>query len=248
MSSCTICPRDAPDGHHTCPLHADELRAWLAELPHQTLLLHDFLQPGTTPSAGRIGGTGRATAPVPVDLRVLTLLGPGHPLPPPDPHGDGDGTPVPIRALLYGWADYIASEHPAATRDQHGTTHIWPCDGAHPTHGATITGWCTWLTAYLPYAITRPWIRDFHHQLGDLLAVIRNLTHAVPRRHPQAAPCPNCEAFALTRTDGRWGVTCEACGHHLEPDAYDTHAAAVLADQQHLTTARLIVTHARDPV
>lgn len=227
MTVCSICPRTAPDGHHACPLHAGELHAWLAELPQQTRLLGDFLTPSTSPPAGRLGGAGRAHAPVPVDIRVLNLLGPGHHVSPEDPYGDGDGTAVPIGALVRGWADYIATEHQAVTRDQYGTAHHRQCNGASPRHGTTVTGWCAWLTAYLPYAITQPWVGELHHQLGDLLAVIRDLTHAVPRTHRQIASCPKCEAFALVRTDGLWGITCEACGHHLEPAEYDQHAAAL---------------------
>ena len=33
--------------------------------------------------------------------------------------------------------------------------------------------------------------------------------------------------WALVQTDGRWGITCEDCGHHLEPDDYAQHVAAV---------------------
>jgi hypothetical protein len=222
VSSCAICPRTAEDGQHACPRCAAELHAWLAELPRQARLLEAFIAPAGRPAAGRVGGTGRAHAPAPVDLRVLALLGPGHA----DP-GTADEQPdtIPIRAFLDAWAGLIAYHYPSVHRDPYGTAHTRPCSHAQPTHGATIIGWCTWLTAYLPYALTHPWIGDLHRQLGDLLARIRDLTHAVPHRHPQAAPCPECDAFALTATDGQWGITCSACGHHLEPEAYDQHAA-----------------------
>ncbi|MDX3035321.1 hypothetical protein PV515_47035, partial [Streptomyces scabiei] len=61
---------------HLCPHHTAELRAWLAELPALVADLAEFVEPGGQPHTGRLGGTGRAHAPVPVDLRVLTLLGP----------------------------------------------------------------------------------------------------------------------------------------------------------------------------
>ncbi|HET9381309.1 MAG TPA: hypothetical protein VFP69_10820 [Streptomyces sp.] len=217
---CGICPRTAETGLHACPRHAAELRAWLTELPAQAQLLREFLTPSTSPAQGHRGG-GRAHAPVPVDLRVLTLLGPGHV----DPRSaDDDGT-VPILAFLGGWAGHIAYTHPAAARDPHGTTHVQPCDQAWPRQGETIAGWCTWLTRYLPYALTHPWVGELHRQLGDLIARIRDLTHATPHTHRKTAPCPQCTAFALVAVDGQWGITCEACGHHLDPDAYAQHAA-----------------------
>ncbi|MFF8980201.1 hypothetical protein ACF08A_25740 [Streptomyces cellulosae] len=233
MSACAVCGRTAEDGLQACTRHTVEVRAWLAELPAQAeLLQREFLAPAGAPAQGRLGGTGRATAPVPVDLRVLTLLGPGHA----DVLGaDDDGT-VPVLALLAGWAGYLAYTYPAVTRDPYGTAHTRPCEAALPRHGRTITGWCQWLTAYLPYACTQPAFADLHHQLGGLLARVRDLTHAVPHRHPQGAPCPSCEAFALVAVDGQWGIVCEACGHHLEPDAYAAYAAAFLHTHQTTTT------------
>lgn len=228
MSDCTTCPRTAPDGTHACVTCTQELRGWLTELPQQLPLLRQALMPEGRPKQGRMGGTGSATAPVPLDLDVLVLLGPGQPVPPKDPYGDATG-PVPIGALVSGWAGFIAYEHPAAARDVHGTVHVQPCDGAHASRGGTVAGWCHWLTAYLPYAITRPWIRDLHRQLSDLIHRIRELTHAVAHRYRKDAPCPVCGAFTLAAVDGQWGISCEACGEHLEPEQYTAHARAVLA-------------------
>jgi hypothetical protein len=204
----------------------NQLRVWLADLPHQTLLLSAFLQPGSRPVSGRIGPAGRAHAPVPVDLRVLTLLGPGHAQPPSD-DPDAGGT-VPIRALLDGWAGRLAYDYPAVHRDPYGTAHTQPCEAYRTASGLTITGWCAFLTAYLPYALTRPWIGELHQQLGDLLARIYDFTHATPHTHHKTAPCPVCDTPALVAVDGRWEITCQACGHRLEPDAYDQHAADYL--------------------
>lgn len=225
MSSCAICPRTAPDHQHLCPGHAAELRAWLTELPGQALLLEAFVAQAGRPAAGRLGGTGRAHAPVPVDLRVLALLGPGHA----DP-GTADEQPdtIPIRPFLDAWAGHIAYTYPAAHRDPYGTAHTRPCQQAVPTHGPTISGWCAWLTAYLPYALTHPWIADLHRQLGDLIHRIRDLTHAIPHHHEKAAPCPACKLFALIAVDGQDDITCTACGHHLTTTDYDQHAATFL--------------------
>ncbi|MFE6282451.1 hypothetical protein [Streptomyces sp. NPDC057877] len=225
MGSCAICPRTAADGVHACPVHAEELRAWLAELPYQARFLEEFIEPAGRPTAGRIGGTGRAHAPVPVDLRVLVLLGPGRL--DAAPGSDDDGTP-PILAVLGAWAGHIAYHYPAVGYDRYGTARSQPCEQAWPSYGETITGWCAWLTAYLPFALTLPLVADLHRQLGNLIHRIRDLTHAVPHRHPQAAPCPRCDAHALVAVDGQHGITCTACGNRLERDEYDQHAAAFL--------------------
>ena len=231
MSTCAVCRRATEAGLHACPRHTAELRAWLAELPEQARLLQQFLSPAGAPAAGRLGGTGRATAPVPVDLRVLTLLGPGHV----DPrHVDDDGT-VPILAWLGGWAGHIAYTQPSTTRDPHGTAHVRPCEQAWPRHGETVTGWCIWLTRYLPYALAHPWVGDLHRQLGDLIARIRDLTHATPHEHHKAAPCPHCGTFDLVAIDGQWDITCETCGHHLTPEAYAEHRTDFLQAHQAAT-------------
>jgi len=229
VSRCTVCPRTAPDGQHLCLLHSHELRGWLAELPRQARLLEQFVAPSARPAEGRIGGTGRADAPIPVDLRVLVLLGPGRF--DPVPGTDDDGT-APIAAVLGAWAGHITYHYPAAARDRHGVARTQPCEQAAPRHGETITGWCYWLLAYLPFALTLPIAADMHRQVDDLISTVRSLTHAAPRSHPQGAPCPECDAFALVRTDGQWEITCRFCGHHLEPDAYDLHAARFLQAHQ----------------
>lgn len=234
MIRCARCPRTAPDEQHLCLVHASELLGWLTELPRQAQLLRQFLSPSGGPARGRSGG--RAHAPIPVDLRVLTLLGPGHLDPPPGTPAEDD---VPILARLGGWAGYIAYTYPALgwhpARDPTATLYVGACEQALPRHGPTIAGWCAWLTAYLPYALTQPWIGDLHRQLGDLIARIRDLTHAVPHKHPQGAPCPDCQAFALVAIDGQWGIVCEACGHHLTPEAYAEHRTDFLQAHQAAT-------------
>ncbi|MFF7521233.1 hypothetical protein [Streptomyces pseudovenezuelae] len=228
MTTCPICPRPAPDGQHLCQIHSAELRSWLSELPHQARLLAEFVAPAAQPAQGRLGGTGRATAPIPVDLRVLVLLGPGRY----DPIGPDDDGTAPITAVLGAWAGHIAYHYPAATRDPYGVAYTQPCAQAWPMGGESITGWCNWLTAYLPYALTLPLAAELHLALGNLVHRIRDITHAVPHRHPMAAPCPKCDAFALVRTDGQWDISCTLCGHHMEPEAYDQHAAALLRDYE----------------
>ncbi|MCH5677845.1 hypothetical protein [Streptomyces gilvus] len=229
MSSCPICPRTAPDGQHLCLVHSGELRGWLTEIPAQARLLQEFIAPAGRPTQGRLGGTGRADAPVPVDLRVLVLLGPGrHDA---VPGSDDDGT-APIAAILGAWAGHIAYHYPAAGRDPYGTARTQPCEQALPARGETITGWCTWLLAYLPFALTLPAAADLYYALDSLTRRLRNLTHTQPRQQPRAAPCPACDLCTLVRTDGRWHIHCLDCGHQMSPDQYDQHAAQYLAARQ----------------
>jgi hypothetical protein len=204
------------------------VRGWLAELPRQLPLLRAELLPEGRPKQGRMGGTGSATAPVPLNLDALNLLAPGWPGPPADPYGDTTG-PVPITPLLAGWAGYIAYQYPSVARDRHGTAHASPCAAAYTRRGTDVAAWCHWLTAYLPYAVTLRCIGDMHQQLSDLVRRIRDLTHAAPHRHRKDVPCPKCGAFDLTEVDGQWGINCEACGEHLEPEAYAAHSRALLA-------------------
>ncbi|PWG08764.1 hypothetical protein DF268_35935 [Streptomyces sp. V2] len=253
-TTCTICPRPAPEDTYACPACLDDIRGWLSELPRQAALLADeFLAPGAAPVQGRIGGTGRAHSPVPVDLRVLVLLAPGHAVPVGAPEDDTDHT-VPIRALVTGWAHYFASTYPTVHRDRHGTAHVTrdaqplpPRDHRTRIPDHTLTGWASWITTYLPYAAGHPWIADLHRQLGDLVHRIRDLTHEVPHTHHMVAPCPDCQGFGLTRTDGRALIRCTLCGHHLTPEAYDTHVTAVLDTHQQKAAPCATVTAAPAP-
>ncbi|WP_330348152.1 hypothetical protein [Streptomyces sp. NBC_00582] len=228
---CGACRRLAPDGHHLCPLCADDVRGWLAEIPGQVVLLAEALAPAGAPGQGR-GGSGRAHSPLPVDVRALVLLGPGHAGPVGDP-GDDTDTTVPIGPFLAAWAGVIAYGYPSVgwhpDRDPAATLYVLPCDRAVPRHGQTITHWCAWLTAYVPYAVTLPAAAELHRQLGALLRRIRRITHTEPRTHPREAPCPACQTYRLVSVDGQDRITCKACGHSLTPAEYDQHTAALLS-------------------
>ncbi|MER6533000.1 hypothetical protein ABT215_04095 [Streptomyces sp900105755] len=227
MTACALCPRTAPDHQHLCLVHSGELRGWLAEIPAQSRLLEHFVTPAARAAEGRPGG-GSAHSPAPVDLRVLTLLGPGRY----DPQGPDDDGQAPIAAVLGAWAGHIAYQYPAAARDPYGVQRTQPCEQAWPTRGETITGWSAWLTAYLPYALTLPLAAAFHAALDNLVRRLRDLTHSQPRRHPRAAPCPACDLCTLVTTDGQWGVNCLSCGTQMTTEDYDRHAARYLATQQ----------------
>ena len=41
-------------------------------------------------------------------------------------------------------------------------------------------------------------------------------------------PCPGCGAYALAAVDGQLGITCQACGHHLETERAQATPVAVV--------------------
>lgn len=224
-NTCEICHQHAPAGCYLCDGCAYRVHTWLREIPRHLPLLRDSLQPDTGPA--QRGGSGRAHSPLPVRVEVLDLLGPGHVVPLADPHGD-QAAGIPLAPLLVGWARYLAADIPYVRRDEHGTIHIER--GAAPVAraGTSIAAWCSWLDAYLPYAVTRPWSADLYEQLEAVLQRIRRITHTTPRRRHMDAPCPDCQAWELVAVDDEWHISCEACGHRLTPDEYAAHRAQVM--------------------
>lgn len=225
---CAICPRTLPagTGRYACAACEHRLRYELTELAGRELAaLRAELAPGASPAAGSRSG-GRAHAPLPLDIRVLDLLGPGTPNTLPDPYGE-QSAGIPLGPILTGWAHTIAIEHQAAYR-RDGTTYLVPCTSAAPRTGTGLDAWCRWLIAYLPHAVRRPWITEMNAELTDAMHRVRQITGTRTRTRPRAAPCPACGAIAMSRTDGVWEVACEACGHRMDPADYDAHAAAVL--------------------
>ncbi|MFC8859307.1 hypothetical protein [[Kitasatospora] papulosa] len=224
---CSICRHVTTADRYLCEGCEYQARTWLRGMPGQVALLQACLPPAAGPA--QRGGTGRAHSPLPLDLRALDLLGPGQPVPVDDPHGDATGG-IPIGALLTGWAHYIAADVPAVHRDQHGTVRIERHGhaAAWPRTGTGITAWSTWLTGYLPYAVTRPYSEVMYGQLEDLMRQIQHITHTRERRTAKDAPCPVCRGFCLVQREDALHITCQNCGHRLTPEAYDAHRAIVL--------------------
>lgn len=232
MSNCTIrtCGRpllDSEAGRTACGRCEQRIRGWLRELPHQVRLLQACLQPDRTPLTGSVHG-GRAHAPLPVRGDVLTLLGAGAPGSVENPHGDQTG-PLPIDRQMLNWAEMTA-ERVGLSRTP------WRRPGRT---------WASWLTAYLPWALTAPWIGDMHDELADLLYTVRGITHTEPRRRPKDAPCPSCTAFALIEEDWQPYIECTLCGRLLTPAEYDDHARRTMPALYR--TALLIAAHAAEP-
>lgn len=220
MSSCTIRRCGAPLRPHeqrrrVCDRCEHRIRGWLRELGLQRILLQALLRPGSNgPSTGSIHG-GRAHSPMPVRGDILNLLGPGSGSTLADPYGDSRGDQdagLPLDAVLHAWATATA-EHVGLN----ATPWLRP--------GRT---WSTWLAAYLPWALTEPWISDLHDELDDLVSQARAITHTEPRQRPLDAPCPNCQAFGLIEEDWQDYITCTTCENLLTPDEYTRHAQTVM--------------------
>lgn len=220
MSSCTIvrCGHPLQPHEHrrgVCDRCEHRIRGWLRELGLQRILLRALLAPGSNgPSTGSIHG-GRAHSPLPVDLRVLTLLGPGASSTLTDSYGDArrdQDAGTSLDTVLRGWAEATAERTglPATPWLRPGST------------------WSTWLTAYLPWALTAPWIGDLHDELDDLVHQARAITHTEPRRHRKDAPCPSCRSFTLDETEWQPYIECTACGTLLTPAEYAQHAQSVM--------------------
>jgi hypothetical protein len=226
-TTCSICGHGTAEDRYLCDGCEHRARTWLRGMPGQAALLQVCLQPAA--GAAQRGGTGRAHSPLPLDLRSLDLLGPGQPVPVDDPHGDATGG-IPITALLAGWAHYIAADIPAVHRDAHGTARIERHGhaAAWPRTGTGISAWSTWLVAYLPYAVTRPYAEELYSQLEDLMHRIQRITHTEERRTVKDAPCPVCDGWGLVQREDLLHITCEECGHRLTPEQYDAHRAAVM--------------------
>lgn len=246
-STCLTCHGRMPQAsdRYLCGGCQYQLRMWLREIARSLPILQDLLRPETGPA--QRGGSGRAHAPLPLNVDILSYIGPGHSVPLVDPHGDQTAG-IPISATLYAWARYLATEYPAIYRDQHGQARIGPCDGAqtHARTGGSITSWCAWLTAYLPYAVTRPWCDSLYEQVQDVVDRIRRITHTEPRVEVKDAPCPGCYAYALVEKEDEWHIRCLMCAVRLTPVQYIEHRAQVMPELARAELARLIAA-ARQP-
>jgi hypothetical protein len=223
---CTICrePIGVDAARYACTSCERALRQRLRTIVAELPLLRAAMVPGS-PSGGR-RPVGRAHSPLPVNVRVLDLLGPGATnLFAEDPYGEQTGG-IAIGPLLTGWVRWIGEQQLAAYRLRHGEDAT-PPRGTPPRTGG-IAGLCARLGRQVPYAATRPWVADLDADLADAVRRVRAITGSRPARHIRLAPCPECSAFALVQTDGQWGVRCEACEHRMDPDAYAAHASAVL--------------------
>lgn len=229
MTTCALCRRPDPSGAHACAACQADLHTALTELRHQLPLLRATLAPGASPRAGTSAG-GRATAPLPVRLDVLSLLGPAAPGvvrgQPADQHG-----PAPLVGVLRDWAYAVADEQ-----------HKRRPAAVPATAAETYTDY---LRDHLPWICHRDWVHEFAGEVRELLGVVRGITCSEPRTRVLPAPCP-CGAFGLTQRDWSDVVACSVCDRHMTRQAYDQHAATVLPPLYRLSVL-IVAAHAGDP-
>jgi hypothetical protein len=172
---------------------ANRVRAWVWRTPPS----------GPTGSPGRVRVTGTRTAPLPVSVELLNLVGPGAPSVS-DPHGDQVGELPPRWWLLDVARDWA---------DQQGYTM---------RTRTTLVALVDWLGDHLHWACDHhPAIADFAAELRRQRGILRNASGRTPAR-PQlceGVACRRCDIRSLWRVDGR--VSCANCGTIYEPTEYD---------------------------
>lgn len=210
-TTCTICHRPDPTGTYACAACQATLRATLTELTAQMPLMRASLHPGASPRTGTTTG-GRATAPLPVRLDVLSLLGPAAPAPAAvRGHPDDQSGRPPLLAVLRYWA-YAAADGQGKPR----------------TRARTVEAFTHDLADRLPWICHQPGVTRFAAELQALLHRVRAITQTEPRTHPRLAPCL-CGAFGLTETDWSDVIICTICDRRMTRSDYHEHATTVLA-------------------
>jgi hypothetical protein len=223
---CTICQHRDPAGAQACPTCQAALRAMLTELRHQLVLLRASLTPGA--STGAHVASGRATAPLPVRLDVLSLLGPA-PTGTVRTHPHDQTGPVPILGTLRDWAAAIAAER-----------------GLRAPARTTPDQCLTYLADHLNWICAQPWVTDLHAELRAVVRTVRGITRTQPRTRPLPAPCP-CGAFGLQQTDWAEYVVCTVCRRQLTPQQYQQHAATALPPLYRLGLRLVLAAQPPDP-
>ncbi|MEU2180082.1 hypothetical protein [Streptomyces thermolilacinus] len=211
MSDCTICtrPMAAELAHRTaCPRCGSRLAAWLEEIPRQLAALADCLEPdGRGDGTGR--SAGRAHAPLPVRLDVLTLIGPAAPHPVRDTSGDQAG-PVPVAGVLHAWADRLAEDLGTYLPRMRTTS---------------AAAYAAYLARHMAVIVTREWVAPLYEEVQETVRRLRAVTRTEPQRRPLEAPCPRCSAVGLVEVDWEVYRECTVCGLLLTADEYKEHAA-----------------------
>ena len=204
--NCAACPRELRDHEADqvlCFPCVRTMRAWLAELPAQMIVLRGSMQRETVGSPVR-GGT--RTPPTPGRLDTLNLAGPSAPGDVRDPYGDQEGA-LPITATLGAWVRLVGEEL-----------------RLDPPIPATEEALAAWLGQRLSWCGGQPFAAELRGELWDLMCAIRRITHVRPQRRPLRRPCPRCDGLDLVEEEWQPYIECGKCGSlwtqaELEADA-----------------------------
>jgi hypothetical protein len=208
--TCTRLLRETELGQPLCGACVRAMAGWLAELPHQLVVLRGSRQ-REVGEQQRVAGS--RTAPLPGRLDVLNLIGPGSPGDVRDQAGDQTG-PLPITTVLGSWARLITEER-----------------GLRGPRGRSEEHLADYLARHLDWAAGQPWAPELHAELQQMMRVIRSITRVRPRTKAIPRPCPRetCQALALVATDHQQYVECTACGGLYTPGELMDDAPAALA-------------------
>jgi ribosomal protein L37AE/L43A len=193
------------------PAAADRLRTQLAQIPELLTYAHLALLPGAAPQGGRVSG-GSTEAPLPLRLDVLDLLGPRH-----------DDEPGPD--LLASWAETVIADRQRAN-DWTG----WVRVPYTLTRERSASLAVRYLLLHHPFAITRPYARDYAAEIGALhRALDRTAGRPIPHARPARMACPHCQMITvMERTDGiRECINCRA---EMSPAEHQGLAEQILAE------------------
>lgn len=160
---------------------------------------------GPTGSPGRVRVTGTRTAPLPISVELLNLIGPGS-ASVSDPHGDQIGELPPRWWLLTvseDWAEQLGYTLRART---------------------TVAALVRWLSNHLDWACDHhPAVDDFAAELRRQRGILRNAAGLVPAKPEpcDGVACPKCDLRALYRAPGSGLIHCGTCPHLMTPQEYD---------------------------
>jgi hypothetical protein len=204
------------------PTAATRLHRQLTELGELLAYAHLALLPGSAPRGGRVSGATRS-APLPLRLDVLSLLGPAGNRTVRDPYGDQHGL-TPVIGTLTAWARVVEEEHPCSSRP--GRQHT--CRADETTIGSLLA----YLTArdVLAWSVQQMWADEYAAEINAVWRALQPFAMLRPRRQPlPQLPCPRCDLLSLVREDGR-DVECTTpgCGVILRQGEVDDRAQRIL--------------------
>ncbi|NUS24447.1 MAG: hypothetical protein HOV92_09510 [Streptomyces sp.] len=192
---------------------ATRLQRHLADLPDLLALARLALLPGAGSRGARVSGATR-TAPLPLNLDVLNLLGPAAPGVVYDPIGDQDGV-VPLGATVASWARLIAEETRQCLLVRDIGSHL-AFLGRRPV---------------LAWSVLQPWADEYADEIHSVHRHAVRLSRTRPVRTAMSMACPGCDMLSLVREDGQ-DIECvtPGCPVLMRQGDYDWRAEKLLEE------------------
>ncbi len=186
---CAVCGRET-DLPMTCRPCRNRVRGFLLALPElvaQTWMARHPAQRGG--ESDRVQTS--KSAPIPLRLDVLNLLGPSAEA---VLSGEDQEGPVPIVGVLSTWADLVAEQ-----------TRKKPVSRT----ASTLT---QFLLSHVEWACRQEWVTDFAEELEGLTKTLRRVSGIEPVRMLLPVTCPTCDLRTMIREEGSgWAAECRYC-------------------------------------